>query len=91
VYVYTAINAGTYIWQAFIWAVPVTCVVVANCDRRFFGKKLTIYTHSVLVWTLITAIYLQWLSLNMWMLYLIAIPAQAIIILMSHIRKIRKM
>ena len=91
VYVYTAINTGNFMWQAFIWAVPVSCIVVSYCDRRFFGKVLTVYTHSILVWSLITAIFLQWLDLNMWMLYLIAIPAQAIIILLSHIQKIKNM
>ena len=91
VYVYSAIYAQTYLWQAFIWAIPVSCVVLSNCDRRFFGRRLTIYTHSALIWSLITAIFLQWLSLNMWMLYLIAVPAQGVIILMAHIQKIKRL
>ncbi len=91
VFVYTAIYTSAFMWQVFVWAVPVSCFVINSCDRRFFGKRLTVYTHSALTWSLITAIFLQWLSLNMWMLYLLAVPAQAVIILMSHIQKIRRM
>lgn len=89
VYVYVGINGGKYIWQAFIWALPASCVVLEFFDRRFFGRKLSFWTVSAFIWTFITSIFLQWLSLNLWMLYLIGVPAQIALILMSQIKRAR--
>ncbi len=87
IYVYISINAGLYRWQTFVWAVPVSCLVLMLCDWRYFHRRLTPYVSSALIWSLITAIFLQWLSYNMWMLYLLGVPAQVAVLLLAQIRR----
>lgn len=87
VYVYVSINGDKYVWQAFIWALPASFLVLEFFDRRFFGKRATTFNVSAFLWTLITSIFLQWLPLNLWMLYLIGVPAQVAIILTRQIQR----
>lgn len=85
---YSLLNAGEGFWTAFIWAIPVTAVVVTVFDRRYFRGKLTFPAASLFLWGLITAIFLQWLEYGMWALYIIGAPAQIGLILMHQIRRV---
>lgn len=87
VYVQLRIWANINYWCAFVWAVPASCVVLivfhALWARRRFSPVLT----SVLVWSLLTGIYLQCLRYNLWMFYLIGAPLQIGIILWACFRR----
>ena len=78
---------GTYFWMAFIWAVPLTCIVLKVAGRSFLGNVLKIIIDSVFAWSLLTSIYLQFLSLNMWMIFLLGIPVQMVIILWIKMKR----
>ena len=88
-YTYSAIRTGTYMWQIFIWAIPASCLVLLFYVRRWFRGKGAWIIASVMLWTLIAAVYLQRLDLNMWLLFIIGIPAQLTLILTTQIRRIR--
>ena len=88
-YTYSAIRTGSYMWQIFIWAIPASCLVIWYCLRRWFRSAGSWIVMSVMLWTLITSIYLQRLDLNMWLLFIVGIPAQLTIVLTTQIRRIR--
>ena len=81
---FTSINAlfDLYVWQLFIWAIPATCVTIIICNKRWWKNKVTaILANSASTWTSILAIYLQFITHNLWLLFIVAIPVQAIILL----------
>ncbi len=89
VYTYGAINQQVYHWQMFIWALPASFLLLLVFSYRWFGSKLWPLYVSCFSWTLITAVYLEWLDMNMWMLYLVGIPAQLAIIMMAQIKRVK--
>ena len=81
---FTSIGAltGTYIWQLFIWAVPSSCAVIAVCNKLWWNSKTCLaIVSSFIVWTVILAIYLGFISYNLWLLFVTGAPIQAIIML----------
>ena len=74
-------------WQAYIWALPVSAILLITYNYKFYHSKgLFLISHTIFTWTLITAIYCQLLSNNLWALFLVGIPIQlAIIVLTYHI------
>jgi transcriptional regulator with XRE-family HTH domain len=80
VYVGVATYARTYPWTVFVWALPVSFAVLTLFNIRWKFRVCAVVFGSIIVWTLLAATYLQLLSYNLWMLFLIGIPAQAAII-----------
>lgn len=75
-------------WMVFIWAVPASCVVLQVANRRHHGEFLMNFVlESVLNWTLLTSIYLQYISRNLWLIYIIGIPIQLALVLWYVVRK----
>ena len=87
---YSLLNAGEGFWTAFIWAIPASAVVVAVFDRRYFRGKLSFPVASIFLWSVITAIFLQWLDFHMWALFIIGAPAQIGLVLMHQIRRVSR-
>jgi len=88
VYIYSNLKGnGNYFWMAFIWAIPLTCVILKITGRGFLTMIVNIVIESVLLWSIITCVYLQYIEYNMWMVYLLGIPMQAIIILWVRLKK----
>lgn len=76
-------------WLAFVFAVPVTCIVWLVFNAVWFDKKRNFFIISLLVWSILACIYLCLLCFvqyNAWLLFVIGIPAQIIIFLWSGIR-----
>ncbi len=83
-------------WLSFIYAIPVSLLVVyiLSC---LWGRRWMKYTLlSLFVWSLILAIFLSIIvltpppHLSAWMLFLLGIPAQVIILLWSSMRASHK-
>lgn len=88
VYIYSNLkDNGNYFWMAFIWAIPLTCVVLKMTGRGFITTVVKIIIDSVFLWSVITCVYLQFIKYNMWMVFLLGIPMQAIIILWVRLKK----
>lgn len=76
-------------WMAFIFALPVTCIVWLVFNSVWFNPKLNFLIISLLLWLGLVAIYLSLLffaGVNAWLLFVLGIPGQIIIILWSGIR-----
>lgn len=66
-------------WLAFIYAVPASAVIVLVFSSIWHWKWMRIVSVSVLVWGIITCVYLTVLlavGYNAWQLFLIGIPLQ---------------
>ncbi len=90
VFVYSTIYVERTAWLVFIWAIPVTCMVAYICNRRWGTRVLGVIINSVNSWSLILAVYLQmlvWKGQNMWMLFIMGVPIQAIIILATTLKE----
>ena len=78
----------THHWMAFIYALPVTCIVWLVFNSVWFIPKLNFVIISLLLWLGLVAIYLSlfcFAHVNAWLLFVLGIPGQVIIILWSGI------
>ena len=90
IYVYVRIFLKTSAWQVFIWSIPVSALLIQFFNTRWMRIPfLSMTCSSVAIWGLITAVYCTILSYNVWLIFLIGIPMQAIVILVSILKKER--
>lgn len=75
-------------WMMFIYAIPASAIVVLVFNSIWGRVKLNYLIISLLVWALILSAYMTVLTLlthNMWLLFILGIPAQVIIVFWSGI------
>jgi len=77
-------------WMAFVWAVPISCIVGIVFNSLWGKRKFNYIIISILVWSIITCFYLQFLKYNLFPLYFIGIPLQVSILLWSKLKKKKK-
>ncbi|MBQ9937453.1 MAG: helix-turn-helix transcriptional regulator [Oscillospiraceae bacterium] len=94
VFIFVVISSAsskfTLQWMAFVYAVPVSMIVWLVMNSIWFNRRRNYLIISILTWTVLMSIHLSLLvfsSLNIWMIYLIGIPAQIMILLWSNIKK----
>lgn len=63
-------------WLVFVYAVPVTSIVVLVFSCIWHYKWVRIISISVLVWSILTSIYLSFITYNPWLIFLIGVPLQ---------------
>ena len=86
-YTYVNVIFDVKVWTIFMWAVPLSAVVCEICNAVFFKNKvLGCVLVSIISWTLILSLYLQTLKYNTWMLFIMGVPLQAVIILITIFR-----
>ncbi len=67
------------IWMVFVWAIPISCGVGTFYNKKWLkSKHLSLILNSITCWSLIACLYLQFLSFNLWQLFLIGIPLQVV-------------
>ena len=74
-------------WLIFAYTLPVTLVVLIILNSIWGNRKHNVFVISGLVWSSLLAIYLTFLSANIWKIFLLGIPAQVIIYLSFRIKK----
>ena len=87
VYVYAKIFIKSNPWQIFVWGVPLNCVVMLIYNLKHKIKAINIVFSTLLNWSFLACIYLSFLSQNLWLIFLVGIPIQASIIVMSFTKK----
>lgn len=75
-------------WLSFIWAVPVGSIVWLVFNSIWFNRHLNYLIISILVWSTLTATHITALffGVNIWLIYVLGVPGQAIILLWSKMR-----
>ena len=79
-------------WLSFIWAVPVGSIVWLVFNSIWFNRHLNYLIISILVWSTLTATHITALffGVNIWLIYVLGVPGQAIILLWSKMRGWKK-
>lgn len=79
-------------WLAFIYAVPISFLVWLIFNSIWFRGRRNLLLISLLVWSLLSAIHISFVVLapaagfeNIWLLYILGIPGQAIILSWSRL------
>lgn len=92
IYVASIYNLGTNDpevnrwWSVFLWAVPLSFLVLAILNYRWFrGSKWTPIFLSLFVWTILLAAFVTFIYGVFWYLFFIGIPVQIAIILASKL------
>lgn len=73
-------------WIIFAYTLPVSLVVLLVLNTVWKIKKINIIYISALLWSVLLAVYLTFLSYNIWLIFMLGIPAEAIIFLCFRIR-----
>ncbi len=79
-------DAKAQVWLSYIVAVPISCVVLLVFNSIWGRHKLNFIIISVLVWSLLLFICLILYIKNIWLIFVIGIPAQIIIALWSRLK-----
>jgi transcriptional regulator with XRE-family HTH domain len=78
-------------WLVFVYALPVSLIVLTVFAAVWGRTKAEIiFCISLVVWSVLAAIYLTFLHQNFWLLFVIGIPAQVIILLSFRVKVIPK-
>ena len=77
-------------WIMFIWMIPLcsTILLIFNC---IWGKRKYRYIIlSILMWSLLTSVALQFMQYNIWLIYCLGIPGEIIILLISRLGYLKR-
>lgn len=87
IYVYLLQIKETSIWQLFVWAVPISLVIIAISIRQQ-NRNVQVVVYSVFLWALLVAIFVQF-NFTIPLIFLVGIPAQLALIFWSRIIRIK--
>jgi len=77
-------------WQGFLLGIPITCLIVMYCNRKYKNKLASLIASTILNWSTILCIYMHFISYNPWMFFLAGVPIQAALIVLYFVRKYPK-
>ncbi|MFA6667278.1 MAG: helix-turn-helix transcriptional regulator [Bacilli bacterium] len=77
-----------YEWIVFIWAIPLSIIILIIFNSIWGKKSRNFFLVSLLIWSLLASVYLNLLihGYNLWVLFIIGVPATIITILWSKIK-----
>lgn len=68
-------------WLVFIYAIPLSAIVVTIFNNIYFSRLLNVFSVSALCWTIALSLYLSFPSVNnIGLVFIVAIPIEAIIV-----------
>ncbi len=70
----------------FLYAAPITAIVWLVFNSIWFNRRMNFVIISVLIWTILLAVFLTFRQYHVWKLFLIGIPAQLIVVLWSRLK-----
>lgn len=81
-----------YQWLSFVYAVPATMVVWLVLNSVWFNQKSNYFIISLFMWTVLASVHVTFYLVgnNIWLIYLLGIPAQVVIFLWSFMKKRNK-
>ena len=90
VFVYAQITESMNLWTLFIWAIPVSSIILLVFNGIWGKRKYAFIIISVLFWGIILSIYLQTFessSKNIWPLFILGAPLQIATVLWSQLKR----
>jgi transcriptional regulator with XRE-family HTH domain len=73
-------------WNIYVYAIPVACIVILVFNSIWGKRKTNFLIISSLLWSILLSVYLSFISYNIWIIFMIGIPAQIIIFLWSNLK-----
>lgn len=86
IYIYSYKIFNFNMWNIFCWAVPVSCLILLAFNENWGKYTYKFVILSVFVWTTLACFYLQFLSYNLWLIFIIGIPAQIALVIWAYIK-----
>lgn len=74
-------------WMSFLYAVPVSLIVLLIFNSIWGARRYNYLIVSILMWSILICFYLTLLQYNIWHVFSIGLPAQLIIFLSSRLHK----
>ncbi|HBR32082.1 MAG: helix-turn-helix transcriptional regulator [Eubacteriales bacterium] len=74
------------LWVIYVYAVPCTFTVLLIFNSIWGNRRKNFLIITLLIWSVLTSIYLSLLSYNIWLIFVIGIPSQIIVALWSRIQ-----
>lgn len=75
-------------WQVFIWAVPVSALLLNILNHRYFRHRLMYFVvWSIFVWGAISGIFFQLINEVLWPLFILGVPAEVTLFLWYRMNK----
>lgn len=84
---------GAALWLAFLYAVPVSCVVALIFNSIWFRASRNFLIISCLMWSALASIHISFMVFGVpqvWLIYILGAPGQAIILVWSRLFKREK-
>lgn len=81
IFTYGNIVFNKNLWTLFIWSVPLSFLIMIPFNEAWGNTVYKCLLTSGLLWSLLASIYLQFLQYNLWLIFLIGVPAQLAIIM----------
>lgn len=79
-----------FVWQVFVYTLPVFFITWLVFNSTWGNRRNNLYIVSALVWSILLVLYVALLKYNVWMIFLLGIPAQIIVYLSFRINRVRK-
>ena len=77
-------------WIAYLWAIPISALFLWNYNRKWHKNKLqSTILLSILLWSLLLCIYLQFGNYKLWLIFILVVPMEIIIVLSSNLTKFK--
>lgn len=94
IYVGISITRNEYFWQIFVCGVPVSAYILYRFNRRTTNVRwANTVLLSLILWSIITIVFLLTLKFLLWQLFLLPIPMEAMIVIYTlfgkHNKKIK--
>lgn len=85
-FVWIMLFNSVYYYQIFIYAVPISAIVLGFYNKHWGKRNYVFYIYTLLLWSLITSVYIGFLSYNLWPLFILGAPGQLLIFLWSRMK-----
>jgi len=73
-------------WTIFVWAVPVSCLVLLCFNNYINSRAYSFVFSTICIWSTLASFYLQFLTYNLWLLFMIGVPAQMALSVLTFVR-----
>lgn len=87
VFAYGEIIFNKNMWTLFIWAVPASFLIMIPFNEVWGTTLYKCLLTSAFLWTTLVSIYLQFLKYNLWLIFIVGIPAQLGIIVWIFMKR----
>ncbi|MBQ3235430.1 MAG: helix-turn-helix transcriptional regulator [Clostridia bacterium] len=85
-FVYAMTLQGVTLWQIFVSAVPVSCIVLLVFNGIWGKRAYTFIIITVLVWSILTTFFVWMIKYVVWPIFILGIPLQIAIILWAMMK-----